>query len=292
MSNSTAKSQSFIQLSRRQVICGGAAFSVSPLLAACRQGSTGRDSLKRLGIGLFTVRGLMEADPVGTLKALSEIGYQDVEFTATGYYGFTPAEMKLRLSDVGLTAPSRLIRLVHIKEQWDETLDAAAEAGHDYVVLAYLKNTERKNLDDYKSYIDLFSRAGEAAKARGLTFGYHNHAFEFESMDGVIPYDMLLDQISADDMTLTLDGYHFATAGVDPIPYMKRYPGRYTQLHVKDMNKAGDMVNPGTGIVDFPALISQAGPPGFKNVYFEDKRSPDDLKPAVTALNYMASLKQ
>lgn len=276
-------------LSRRKLITlaafSASMYGIAPTSAISMMASIQAE--QKIGIGLFTVRDRMARDPLGTLKILAKIGFQEVEFSALGYYDYAPCEMKKILSDLGLVAPSRLVRLPHIRDHLNETLDMAADAGHKYVVLAYLNKNERTTLDQYKSYVDLFSHVGQEANKRDLRFGYHNHAYEFSPMEGIIPYDMLLDQVADNLMTLTMDFYHISKAGKDPLDYFRKYPGRFSQWHIKDRGVNGDMVDAGTGLVDFPAAFAMADIAGLRHIYMEDRRQRNTLSRAKNTFAYL-----
>ena len=81
-------------MKRRTLLQGMAALSVSPLLS-CSRGtpeSTAGNRLERIGIQLYTVRERMAADVPGTLQALAEVGYDEVEFA--GYFDHPPTEVR------------------------------------------------------------------------------------------------------------------------------------------------------------------------------------------------------
>jgi len=247
------------------------------------------DNIKRIkkGIQLYTVRDQMNVSVPSTLNKLAKIGYQEVEFA--GYFGHSPKQIKALLIKNGLTSPSTHLSLDLIKNHLHQTLDDAAEVGHKFVVMPYLKDTER-SLDNYKSYIEIFSRAGEAANSRGLRFGYHNHDFEFKSIDGIRPYDLLLNEINVDLMGMEMDVYWVIKAGVDPLDYINRYPNRFEQCHLKDMAADGRIVDLGQGVIDFTQLISTFKLAGVQHYYAENDTPADSLQSAQISLDYLTQL--
>lgn len=244
--------------------------------------------LENIGIQLYTVRDRMAKNVPATLNALSELGYREVEFA--GYFGYQPAEVRTFLADAGLSSPSTHIGLEQIHDSLEQTMDMAAEIGHEYVVLAYLAEKDRSSLDQYKSYVELFSQAGEAAKKRGLQFGYHNHHFEFSPLDGVLPYDFMLDNIDSELMKMTMDLYWITRAGKDPLPYFDKYPGRFKQCHVKDMAEGGAMVDVGSGTIDFAEIFAQSDKAGFEHYYVEHDSPTDSLQSAANSIAYLNKL--
>ena len=62
-----------------------------------------------LGIQLYSVRDDMMKDPSGTLKQLADMGYKYVEhanYINRKFYGYSAAEFKKVLDDMGLKMPS------------------------------------------------------------------------------------------------------------------------------------------------------------------------------------------
>jgi sugar phosphate isomerase/epimerase len=230
--------------------------------------------LDRVGLQLYTVRGLMEKDFDGTLASVASIGYKDVEFA--GYYGRTSDQVKAVLAKNGLKAPSAHFSLDDVRNKWSASLDTAAAIGHEYVVLAWLAPNERGSLDNYRKLADLLNKAGEAAKARGLQMAYHNHDFEFVETDGGIPYDVLLERADAKLVALEMDLYWTAKAGRDPIAYFEKYPGRFHLLHVKDMAKTPEQgfAEVGRGQIDFAKIFKHSKKAGARHFFVEQDQTP------------------
>jgi len=98
---------------------------------------------------------------------------------------------------------------------------------------------------------------GEIAKKNGIRFGYHNHALEFDKIDGQLPYDILVSQTDPLLVTFEMDLYWVTRGGHNPIDLFKKYPGRFELWHVKDMVKTDDMffAPVGTGRIDFASIF-------------------------------------
>ena len=77
-------------------------------VSGCAAGAVSGRRLQRIGVQLYTVRAELQRDFEGTLARLAEIGYRLVEFA--GYFGRTPAQVRVAVSDAGLTAPGRTCR--------------------------------------------------------------------------------------------------------------------------------------------------------------------------------------
>lgn len=244
----------------------------------------------KIGLQLYTLRNEIAKDLEGTLKKVAEIGYKEVElygYSDGKFFGKTPKEFKAILKGFGLDPVSghygagveKKDAKGTLSNDWQRAVDDAAEIGQKYVNCAYLTDAERKTIDSYKSYVDLFNKSGEVAKKAGLQFGYHNHDFEFKKLEGQIPYDIIAGQTDPNLVKLELDLYWIVKAGLDPVDLFKKYPGRFPLWHVKDMEKGGaqSFAEVGTGSINFAKIFAARKIAGLKHFFVEQdtaKRPP------------------
>ena len=124
---------------------------------------------------------------------------------------------------------------------------------------------------------DEFNVAAEAAKAMGLGFGYHNHAWEFEPLpDGTTPFDLLLERCDPDLVKIEMDLFWTVHGGADPLQYFGAYPGRFTCVHVKDRTADGQMVAVGEGVMDYTTILGRAEQAGIEHYFVEHDDPGDD----------------
>ncbi len=227
--------------------------------------------VKKIGIQLYTVREAMLADAVGTLKQLAKIGYKELESARSekgNYYGLSPKEMKKITQDLGMTLRSGH---VHIDDHWQQSVDQAAEVGQDYLVCSSLPS-QGQTVDNYKKVADTFSKAAEDCKKAGITFGYHNHEYEFEKANGQVLYDILLDETDPDLVTMELDLGWVVVTGNDPIAYFEKYPGRFPLWHLKDMKKNEPVSTEfGKGRLNITQMLQNAKKSGMKYFFVEQE---------------------
>ncbi|UFH56181.1 sugar phosphate isomerase/epimerase [Spirosoma sp. KNUC1025] len=225
--------------------------------------------IKNVGLQLYTVRNEMSKDVEGTLKKIAQIGYTEIE---TGnYFGKTPKEAKAFLSGMGLSAPSILYMTGAMKSDWNKAVDQAAEGGQSFMGCAYLTPDERKTIDDYKKLAELFNKSGEVCKKAGIQFMHHNHDFEFATLDGQVPYNVILKETDPNLVKLELDLYWATKAGQDPVALIKQNPGRFPIVHMKDMEKTPNraFAPVGTGSIDFQRILDVHKLAGIQHYYVE-----------------------
>ncbi len=204
-----------------------------------------------VGIQLYSVRDDMKADPLGTLKKVASAGYKNVEhanYVDRKFYGYSPAEFKKALSDTGLKMPSG--HTVMTPADWDEskkdftdkwkmTVADAATVGQSYLISPWLDNSLRKDMTAFKSYMDVFNKCGELCKQHGIKFGYHNHDFEFNTkIDSELLYDLILKNTNPSLVAQQIDIGNMYGAGGRALDIIKKYPGRFELMHVKDEIKS------------------------------------------------------
>jgi sugar phosphate isomerase/epimerase len=254
--------------------------------------AAGAGAAPLLGLGLYTLREALAKDLDGTFAALRRIGYRNVEtFTL---FGRTAADMRATLDRHGLAAPSGHHGLADLRASSAKVFDTAQTLGHRLVFLPYLMENER-TVDDYKRLVDECNRWGAEAKARGLTFGYHNHDFEFAPLPGgQTGWDILIGGTDPALVKVQPDVYWMAKAGRDPVDYVMQNPGRVAALHAKDATAAPErrMADVGAGTIDFKRLIAEARRAGVVGVFVERDDPTDALASARAGFEYLRPLLQ
>jgi len=259
-----------------------------------------------LGAQLYTLRSVLPDNPAQTLKDLAALGYEEVEVLQNGYEDLRPL-----VEDAGLKAVSMHMVPAVLTGTWgdgtkpsrttvESVVDLAAESGAGYLVMPYLGQADRgADLDHYKALGDKLNAAAETAKAAGLGFAYHNHAFEFEPMEGSTPLDAILESTDPALVGLELDVFWVSLAGLDPVEAIEKYSGRVPLMHLKD--KAPDAPTQfkegapkeafkevGSGVIDFPAVLAASEPAGVRHFFVEQDQTPgpplDSLKKSIDYL--------
>jgi sugar phosphate isomerase/epimerase len=136
-----------------------------------------------------------------------------------------------------------------------------------------MRTDDIKTIDDVKRLADQFNKVGEIARTNGLRFAFHNHIEEFKMLEGKIPYDVLLDYTENKLVTFQIDTAQMVHGGFQCHEYVKKYPGRFANWHLKDANLDGDgSTEMGKGKVDFKALFAVAKKAGLEDYYVEQEK--------------------
>jgi sugar phosphate isomerase/epimerase len=268
-----------------------------------------------IGLQLFTVMAPLEQDFEGTLKAVAEIGYREVE--TIGAFGREPKLVRQLLDRYGLVSPSQhlvpgdlytvfngfvqgKIQGPEIQKLWQQTMsvdrigpiieegiDRAHVLGQKYVVLQIIWPEQMATRALMDKLCRALNTAGELCAKAGLVFNYHNHAVEFERVNDYVPYDLIVQNTDPKTVKLEMDVYWVTQAKADPLAYLANNPGRYKQLHLKDSTASGDFATVGKGTLNFPVLLQAAEKAGVEHYYVEYDRSTNPMQVARDSFDYL-----
>lgn len=225
-----------------------------------------------VGIQLYTLRDVIEKDLPGTLEAVSEIGFKNVEaYGFDGKFFSIPArDFRKMCADLGMAITSTHCGITAKNAQM--FTEKAAEAGLKYIVLPSMYGRPEKTPDDFKKVAEEMNQIGEITKKSGIQFGYHNHNFEFRQMEGKLPYDILLAETDPDLVTFEMDIYWVEKGGQDPLQYIEKHPGRFQLWHVKDLGNDGETCIVGNGRIKFKDILRHSKKAGLTSIIYEQEQ--------------------
>lgn len=259
---------------------------------------------KEIGIQLYTLRNEIGKDVKATIKAVADAGYKQVEC-----YGFPNADpMIAAAKDNGLAINSTHFDWDSVVNPDDEgvrpfaeVLEQANKAEIKHLVVPYLVDKNRRNLDDYKLLCERCNKSAEEAKKAGIQLSYHNHSFEFQPMEGgVTGFETMIKEFSS-DMKFEIDIFWIQVGGKDPVEMIRRLKGRVSQLHLKDLNSSvkapmysgipNDAFEElGDGVIDMNPILAAAEEAGVEICHVEQDHSPHPIKSIQQSMTYLKTL--
>jgi len=249
--------------------------------------------LKTFGVGLqlYTIRDAMAKDVPGSLKLVSDLGYKNLELASYSngkFYGYEPTEFKKIVNDLGMVIISSHTQVEALGITLDNAKKMAedhAKIGVKYCIQPWVVEEARTTLDSYKKMAGEWNKVGGIMKEHKIQFGYHNHNFEFDTVEGKIPYyDVFMVELDKDLVTMELDLFWATKAGQNPVEMFKKYPGRFQLFHMKDMfTKEAPFYKPvtkdfapvGAGQIDFKAILAARSIAGNKYLIVEQDSTKD-----------------
>ncbi|MEZ5356579.1 MAG: sugar phosphate isomerase/epimerase [Bryobacteraceae bacterium] len=251
------------KISRRHVLAASAYAAVAPVRAAARP---------PIGLELFSVRGELKKDLFATVRAVAKMGYAGVEFFSP-YFDWTPEyakDVRKLLDDSGIRCFSTHNGARSLaRENLTKAIDLNGILGSKFIIMASAGHVE--GLDGWKAVAGTLSQAAEKLGSAGMRTGFHNHKAEFVAIGGVRPMEVLARE-TPKSVVLQLDVGTCVEAGVDPVAWINRNPGRIASVHCKDWAPGeGYRVLTGEGKSPWKEIITAAEKVGGVEYYLVEQ---------------------
>jgi sugar phosphate isomerase/epimerase len=224
---------------------------------------------------LYTVRKELEKDFAGTIRKVADMGFIGVE-TYPLPPNTTIEQAAKIFKECGLKVFSMHTELP-VGDEREKIIKMAEVYGCKNVVypgwpkgvspqdadLMQRVGEIFKTVDVTNRRVDLYNEIAASLKSKGLHFGIHNHWWEWEKTDGIVPFYYFLEHLHS-DIFFEIDTYWAKTGGRDPAKVVHDFGKRAPFLHIKDgpAVKGPTMlanVPVGTGTLDFPAIVKAGG---------------------------------
>jgi len=138
----------------------------------------------------------------------------------------------------------------------------------------------RTTYDDFMNYMEVFNKCGQLCKKQGMKFGYHNHDFEFTvKLNDKQLFELMMKNMDPDLVVVQLDIGNLYNGGAVALDEVKKYPGRFENIHVKDEikttggNEMYESTIVGKGIVNAKEVVALATKVGGTRVYIVEQES-------------------
>lgn len=218
-----------------------------------------------------------------TLRMVSELGYGQVEGYGALFADLAdPAVLRADLDANGLQMATAHISLEMVRDTPEKVIDIARALKIESVFVPYLDAPARPtDAAGWASFGKALAEAGKPLQDAGLGFGWHNHDFEFLG-DGPLPIKQIL--AASDDLALEFDVAWCVRAGLDPMPWIRRYGDRITAAHLKDIAPEGKCLDEdgwadfGTGVMDWSKLLANLQANGTQYFVAEHDNPSDDRR--------------
>ena len=234
-----------------------------------------------LGMVSYTFRNSLQKDMAAALDTIQRLGIRNMEFSSL--FGHSAGEIRKMLDARGIHCTSFGVSYNDFMYKTDSVALNAKTLGASYVRVSTVNYQAPFDLEEAKKAVDTFNRFGELLQEKyHLTFVYHNHGYEFQPYEKSTLFDYLVQHTNPKFVSFELDILWMVFPGFEPVDYLKKYPGRFKLMHVKDLRKGvkGDLsgrtpqendVTLGTGQMDIPAILKAAKKSGVRYFYIEDE---------------------
>lgn len=262
---------------------------VAGFLAGCRQSKPVAETLpeKEMALQLYSIRDVIgdsakyAENHETLLKELRDMGYSAVEaanYNNGKFYGVTPEQFKADCEAAGLNplsshttrglTPEELAghNFDEALKWWDEAIAAHKAAGMTYIVTPW--GNVPTTLEEAQTLCDYHNAIGAKCNEAGLRYGYHTHSHEFKNIGDTdrMWIEYMMENVAPENMFWQMDVYWAVMAGKSPVEYIKKYPGRFALLHIKDQYELGQ-----SGMVNFEPIFNAAAESGLENFVVEQE---------------------
>lgn len=271
------------------ILAGG--MLVRPSLASA---ATAAKAKKAIGLQLYSVRDAMRNDAMATLKEVAKIGYKTLEtanYADGKIYGMAPAEFKKVVKGLGMKVTGAHLggpqysrdKHAEAMDWWKKAIVDHKAAGMTWMIKPSMPIPT--SLSDLKMWCDYYNAVGAEVSKAGMRFGFHNHAREFEKIEGEIMYDYMLKNTDPKLVVFEMDVYWVMKGGYNAVDYMKKYPNRFPVLHIKDEKEIGE-----SGTIDFKPIFDTAYANKVKEMYVEvEKYNFEPIVSVAKSFDYLAA---
>ena len=229
-----------------------------------------------IGFQGYDARFLLIKDWDAGWQTMRDMGYQSVDLVSVRGYGFeksavankTAKEIRTKLESIGMLYENCQFSYAELHADFSRTMDFCHELKLKNIICAP-ESQHTKSIDGWKWQADQLNQLAVRLQPEGFRLGYHNHDLEFIDVDGVTPYDVLMENTDPKLVAFQIDVGNLTFAGKDAIQYLKKYPQRYFSMHAKDYKPGLTSVPVGQGILDWKTIFILAKATPIQNYFAE-----------------------
>lgn len=241
---------------------------------------------QEVGLQLYSLRNELKKNVPETLALINKWGITKVE--GKGSYGLPMNEFKDLLEQNNLKMVGIVAGFKDLQHNLDNVIKEAKSFGAEYIMCGSVPRENNKwGLKETKHAVEVFNKTGKMLKEHGLYFVYHTHGYEFRRWNNATLFDFMAQ--NAINFTFELDVFWTQFGGADPLALLKKYPTKFTLLHLKDLKhgikgnntgKADGDTNVvlGQGQIDIAGIVAEAKKIGIKYMFIEDESSTSTIQ--------------
>ncbi|MDQ3327161.1 MAG: sugar phosphate isomerase/epimerase [Chloroflexota bacterium] len=245
-----------------------------------------------IALQLYTVRERTAQDFIGTLRQLADMGYRTLEFA--GYGDTSVSDLRSAMDEYGLQAISAHVPFTQLENSPQQAIADLHALGCKHAVVPGIPEDRRSTVEQVRSLAETFNGLAQTCNDEGLQFGYHNHAHEFEPLDGSTMFELIAENTDPALVNLELDLFWAQVGGADPLALMRRYAGRMPLLHCKDMMDDAEHSDApvGEGILPYQDYMSVGTEIGAEWYIVEQDHPRNAMEDVRTSLRNLEKLSQ
>ena len=180
-----------------------------------------------VALQVYSVRAAFAANPLDTLRAVKAMGYQAVEFF--GAPAYCPEFYKGLLKETGLVCCGWLWSNLLTPEGLRAGIDFSREMGNRTLICGSVQHDTKEHVLQYAKRLN---ETADALAPFDMRTGYHSHKHDHATVDGIVPWDVLMDNTDK-EVIMQLDVGNSIDGGADVMAILNNHPGRCKTVHIK-----------------------------------------------------------
>lgn len=227
-------------------------------------------------IQLFTLRDIDE--PIETkIERVGETNFRGVELA--GLADAPVERVSASLERSGLEVVGAHVRIDTLEDEYDSVVSTYGALDCDRLVVPTYDVEAFRSAAGIDEAAARVSEMASRLEADGFELLYHNHTFEFETVDGETAFDRFVARTD-DRVKIELDTGLAKHAGADPVSLLERYADRVSLVHLTDTRQGSENsvhVELGGGEVDIEACMVATERIGNEWIIYEHGRTTDPI---------------
>jgi sugar phosphate isomerase/epimerase len=232
-------------------------------------------------------------DIAGVLREVKEAGFPAIE-AGDMFATYGEAETRRLLAETGLRVSGSHFGYGEYADSEKLSAHVATCKAMGITNMMCSGVADSKTVEGYRQSCRLFNEVGARLRDEGIAFNYHNHAWEFEGLEGkgVTGMEIISEQTDPALVKFNIDVFWVKFGGADPAEFIRRHRDRAGYFHFKDGERGLDgrpvFLELGRGFVDLKSAMAAAREVGAEWIVAEqDSTTLPHLESITISRRYM-----
>ncbi|GAB4128968.1 MAG: sugar phosphate isomerase/epimerase [Roseiflexaceae bacterium] len=224
-----------------------------------------------IALQLYSIREDAARDLPRILDVVAKMGYDGVEFA--GFYGHTAAAVRSMLDNAGLKVAGAHVGIdTLLGDAFEQSVEFHQTIGNRFLIVPGLAEERRNSRQAWLHTAGVMNEIADRLAAYGMQTGYHNHHIEFQPLDGELPWDTFFSNTKP-TVIMQFDTGNALHGGAQAAPFIERYPGRATTVHLKEHSASNETALIGEGDVPWAEIFRLCEGVGKTEWYIVEQES-------------------
>lgn len=187
------------------------------------------------GAQLYSVRDQMQdLDSMrGALRQLKAMGYNTVQLSGHSD-AISDADVAEAVFSNGLTVAATHVSFDLMQQDIEGVIAKHKLWQCAYAGIGGMPGRYHGSAEGFERFAREANEVAKKLSDAGLTFIYHNHAFELQKFDGRVGLDILIEN-AAPEFQFEIDTFWIQSGGGSPAEWIRKVKGRMDVVHFKEM---------------------------------------------------------